>query len=73
MTKCANEALSENIGCTANPDQCMFVMDKNCTKVMLEDACTVSVLKNVSTISMSDNGDASIVDPNLSVNEEDCM
>jgi len=69
MGKCANEALSENIQCGADPNSCMFVLDQNCEKVMLETACTVDVLIKVSTIS----GDASTADPKLTINEEDCV
>lgn len=73
MKKCANDALSENIDCGADPESCKFVMDKNCEKIMLETACTIEGLKNLSTISMSENGDASTVDPKLTINEMDCV
>lgn len=73
MSKCANESLKEDIACGADPSNCMFVLDKNCEKVMLDTACTPDVLKNLSTISASDNGDASTVDSKLTILEADCL
>lgn len=56
MEKCANENLSEDIACSSDPESCQFVLDKDCEKVMLDSACTVDVLKKLSTISASDSG-----------------